>query len=156
MTERACTHYTHTHTHIYYPLSTFLSTGLSSETHLLLSTVRASNFTHGFCGRESVFCPYFSCWISPKLLVIIKMTWRGFSTSCRLSLGLHSKHQQGAIHLPLPVPLKSAAGAARQGQGHGDTITKVGGRVPPSCPQYTGGPHTQVFKENDGLSLFCR
>ena len=47
-------------------------------------------------------------------------------------------------------------GSSRQGQGHSDTITKVGGRVPPSCPQYTGGPHTQVFKENDGLSLFCR
>ena len=29
MTERACTHYTHTHTHIYYPLSTFLGVRFS-------------------------------------------------------------------------------------------------------------------------------
>jgi len=116
-----------------------------SHFHLLLSTVRASNFTHGFCGRESVFCPYFSCWISPKLLVIIKMTWRGFSMSCRLSLGLHSKHQQGCGSWQdggpcfLWASLRPIALARQKSYAFETTVDFLRSTCPPHSPWYL--PH---------------
>ena len=53
-----------------------------------------------------------------------------------------------------PAPPESSIRAAPdRGGGHRDTVTKVGGRVPPSCPKYTLGGNSPVVQWL-GLSAF--
>lgn len=54
-----------------------LSTVRPLDLHFLISSIRWG---------DSVFFPYFSCWISPQTLRDVKMKYRRFCISCKLCL----------------------------------------------------------------------